>query len=78
MFHVMARKASTRTPVERYRDRMRKNGLRLVQLWVADSSRPGFTEECRRQSRAAARKRRAEADVLAWIGEVQDTEGWTS
>ena len=32
------------------RDALRAAGLRPVQIWVPDTSRPGFAEECRRQS----------------------------
>jgi len=57
---------------------MRRAGLRLVQLWVVDTSAPGFAEECRRQSRVAARNKQVENDVTAWIEANADTEGWTS
>jgi membrane protease YdiL (CAAX protease family) len=43
--------------------------LALVLVWLAD--------ECRRQSRAAARKRRAENEVMTWIEETRDTAAWT-
>lgn len=36
--------------VRKRRDALRLAGLRPVQLWVADTRRPGFAEECRRQS----------------------------
>lgn len=62
----MAKDPSPARSVQRYRDRMRRSGLRLMQLWVPDTRARGFAEECRRQSLAAARHRRAEADVTAW------------
>lgn len=68
--------ASARS-VQRYRARMRQSGLRLVQLWVPDTRAPGFAEECRRQSRVAARHRRVEADIANWIDETRDTDKWT-
>ena len=37
--------------VERRRSKLRAAGLRPVQIWVPDTSAPGFAEECRRQSR---------------------------
>ena len=55
---------------------MRRAGLRLVQLWVVDTRAPGFAEECRRQSRVAARSKRVENDALTWIEENEHTEGW--
>jgi hypothetical protein len=35
--------------VERRRAKLRAAGLRPVQIWVPDTSAPGFAEECRRQ-----------------------------
>ena len=63
--------------VQRYRDRMKRAGLRLVQLWVPDTRAQGFADECVRQSRVAARKRRVERDVHDWIEDTRDTAGWT-
>jgi hypothetical protein len=56
---------------------MRKAGLRLVQFWVPDTRAPGFAAECRRQSQAAAKKKRLEKDTLDWIEAGHDTEDWT-
>ena len=36
--------------VQKRRDALRAAGLRPVQIWVPDTRRPGFVEECRRQS----------------------------
>lgn len=41
-------------PGKRQRDELRAAGLRPVQIWVPDTRRPGFAEECRHQSRLAA------------------------
>ena len=49
---------STAACVQKRRDAMRMAGLRPVQLWVPDTRRPDFADECRRQS-----KRVAEADT---------------
>ena len=40
--------------VRKRRDMLRAAGLRPVQIWVPDARRPGFSEECRRQSLAVA------------------------
>lgn len=40
--------------VEKRREALRAAGLRPVQIWVPDTRRPGFAEECRRQARLAA------------------------
>ncbi|CAN7232130.1 antitoxin MazE family protein [Pararhizobium sp. LjRoot235] len=34
---------------------MRAAGLRPLQIWVPDTRRPGFTEQCRRQSLLVAK-----------------------
>lgn len=63
--------------VQRYRERMQKSGLKLVQLWVPDAKAPGFAAECRRQSRTATRSRGAERKAMAWVDATRDTKDWT-
>jgi hypothetical protein len=74
----MTKAAAARKTVQRYRERMRGSGLRLVQVWLPDTRAPGFVEECRRQSLAAKRIVRSERDAMAWVEAIRDTEGWTS
>jgi hypothetical protein len=74
----MSKAAAARKSVERYRDRMREAGLRLVQVWVPDTRARGFVEECRRQSLAAKKAGRSERDAMKWVEAHGDTEGWTS
>ena len=62
--------------VKRHRDGLRAAGLRPVQIWVPDTRRPGFAEECHRQSRLL-RDDPHEREILNWIEAVADTEGWT-
>lgn len=73
----MAKNTAARKSVGRYRSRMRRAGFRLVQLWMPDTRARGFTEECRRQSRATAKNPRAEDETLVWIEANRDTDGWT-
>lgn len=40
--------------VQKRRDALRAAGLRPIQIWVPDTRRPGFAEECRRQARIVA------------------------
>jgi hypothetical protein len=61
--------------VRRHRANLRAAGLRPVQIWVPDTRRPGFAEECRRQSRLL-RESPDEAETLTWLEAVADTEGW--
>jgi hypothetical protein len=71
----MSKSMAVRKSVQRYRERMRAAGFRLVQMWIPDTRARGFAEECRRQSRAAAKNKRAESDVLQWIATNHDHEG---
>jgi hypothetical protein len=52
-----------RQRVQRRRDALRAAGLRPVQIWVPDTRRPGFDEECRRQSRVVAEADAADRDL---------------
>ena len=36
--------------VARRRAKLRAAGLRPIQIWVPDTTKPGFAEECRRES----------------------------
>lgn len=64
--------------VRKRRHALRMAGLRPVQIWVPDTRRPGFDEECRRQSQRAARSDLADAELLAAMEEMlTDVDGWT-
>lgn len=45
----------SRDKVRAYRERMRAQGLRPVQIWVPDTRSPAFAAEAHRQSLAVAR-----------------------
>jgi hypothetical protein len=72
--HVNAR-------VQKHRNAMRMAGLRPVQIWVPDTRRPDFAEECRRQCRLAAQADMADmadADMQQLMDEaLADVDGWT-
>ena len=70
--------ASSRTPrqeMQRYRERLRAAGLRPVQVWVPDTSAPGFAEEARRQSILVSRSPE-EQRVLDFVEANADLEEW--
>lgn len=69
----MATTVSTR--VHKRRDALRKAGLRPVQLWVPDTRRPHFAEECRRQSTLLLHDVQ-EPELLAWLETAADVDGW--
>lgn len=68
--HVNAR-------VQKHRDALRMAGLRPVQIWVPDTRRPDFAEECRRQCRLAAQADLADAEMQQFMDEAADMDGWT-
>lgn len=64
--------------VRKHRDALRMAGLRPVQIWVPDTRRPDFAEQCRRQSRLAALADAADTDMQRFMDEaLADVDGWT-
>ena len=53
---------SSRDKVRKYRQRLRQQGLRPIQIWVPDVSSPAFAKEAHRQSRVVARSAREKED----------------
>jgi hypothetical protein len=72
-----SKKSVARETVARYRLRMKRTGLRLMQLWVPDARAPGFAKECRRQSLLIARDR-ADVRLLNELEGLQDDVEWTA
>lgn len=68
------RRKSSRQKVQAHRQRLRKQGLRPIQIWVPDVRAPGFAEEARRQSRLAGRSRyeKEEQDFIDAISDRED------
>ena len=56
------RKSTVSERVQEYRDRLRAQGLRPVQIWVPDVRSPEFAAEAQRQSAAVATSERARDD----------------
>jgi len=61
--------------VRKHRAKMRRAGMKLVQIWVPDPAQPGFAEEVRRQC-LRVRDDPQEKQILAEIEAVADFEGW--
>jgi hypothetical protein len=53
---------SSRVKVREHRERLRRQGLRPIQIWVPDVRAPAFRSEARRQSLAVAASSRAHED----------------
>jgi Protein of unknown function (DUF3018) len=61
----------TRVKVREYRERLRSQGLRPIQIWVPDVRAPSFRSEAHRQSLAVATSAHAREDQ-AFIDAVSD------
>lgn len=68
-------KASISARVQKHRAALREAGLRPVQIWMPDTRRAGFAEECRRQSRLLQGDAH-ERETSDWLEAVADREGW--
>lgn len=64
--------------VQKYRDAMRMAGLRPIQIWVPDTRRPDFAQECLRQSQIASQADMADQGMVHFMdAALNDLDGWT-
>ncbi|HHT8829309.1 TPA: antitoxin MazE family protein [Burkholderia cenocepacia] len=63
--------ATTSERVRIHRENLRAAGLRPIQIWVPDVRRPGFSDECARQSRMVHQSI-DENDLLDFIEQATD------
>lgn len=64
--------------VQKRRDALRAAGLRPIQIWVPDTRRAGFADECRRQSRLVAQADANDAGLNELMDDaLHDIEGWS-
>ena len=69
--------SSSAVRARKRRAALRHAGLRPVQIWVPDTRRRGFAEECRRQSRLVAEADVADADLGEFLNAaLADVDGW--
>jgi hypothetical protein len=61
--------------VRKHRQQLRAEGLKPVQIWIPDTRSESFRRKCERESLSLSADP-LEADTLAWIDEVADTDGW--
>jgi surfactin synthase thioesterase subunit len=66
---------SSRDKVRAHRARLRRQGLRPIQLWVPDVRAPSFKAKAHRQSLAVAKSRHAKEDQ-DFIDAVSDLSGF--
>jgi hypothetical protein len=61
--------------VRKHREQLRAEGLKPVQIWVPDTRSESFRRKCELESLSLSGDP-VEAETLAWIAEVADTDGW--
>jgi hypothetical protein len=62
---------NSRARVREHRARLRKQGLRPIQIWVPDVRAPGFAEEAHRQARVVAASQAA-GDDQAFVDAISE------
>lgn len=65
------RLTSSRDKVRAHRERLRKQGLRPIQIWVPDVRSKAFARDAHRQSLAIARSA-GEADDQAFVDAISE------
>ena len=69
--------SSIRHRVQKHRANLRAQGLRPVQIWVPDTRKAGFLEECARQARLASEADTCEEGLKEFMDiALKDIEGW--
>ncbi|HEX4113352.1 MAG TPA: antitoxin MazE-like protein [Stellaceae bacterium] len=71
--------AKAKPPRERaraYRERMKKQGMRLVQKWELDRRSPAFRAELKREARLLARPSQEEEEIMRFIESLY--EDWNN
>ena len=77
-----SRPRSSRDKVRAYRARMRAKGLRLVQMWLPDTSTPEFATAAHRASLAIAnspteKEDQAFINSISWLNTPEADKEWT-
>jgi hypothetical protein len=65
----MSTRPSSRARTSRYRENLRRMGLRPVQIWVPDTRSPAFAAEARRQCERVNEADRAES-LMDWVESI--------
>jgi hypothetical protein len=65
---------NSRARVREHRARLRKQGLRPIQIWVPDVRAPGFAEEAHRQACVVANSQAA-GDDEAFVDAISEWPG---
>jgi hypothetical protein len=75
MEQKFAMRAAVTERVRKHREGLRAAGLKPVQIWIPDTRLESFRKRCERECLSLVGDP-LEAETLAWIAEVADTDGW--
>jgi Antitoxin MazE-like len=75
MSTATSHRANISERVQKHRAALREAGLRPLQIWVPDTRRAGFAEECRRQSQMLQGDAH-ERETADWLEAAADREDW--
>jgi hypothetical protein len=75
MKHMRATRNPVTIRVRKHRESLRAAGLKPVQLWLPDTALEAFRKKCAQESLSLTNDPH-EAEILDWIAEVSDTDGW--
>ncbi len=67
---------TVRDTTRRYRERMRAQGFRQVNLWLPDTRSPAFAKECKRQSRLASQPDKDDGITGLLDDALHEIDGW--
>ncbi len=63
--------------VQRHREMLRAAGSRPIQIWVPDTRRADFVEECRKQSLLVAEHEKHNTEFSEFMdAALEEVEGW--
>lgn len=63
--------------VQKRRDALKSAGLRPVQIWIPDTRRSGFSDECRRQSILIAKADKQDVQLENFMDSaLNDLDSW--
>jgi hypothetical protein len=68
-------RTATTDRVRKHRESLRELGLKPLQIWIPDTRSESFRQQCARESLLVASDPQ-ETEILDWIAQVADTDGW--
>ncbi len=63
--------------VQQHREKLRKAGLRPIQIWVPDTRNPNFPSECKRQCKLVRKSDEKDKGLDQFLDDAfANIEGW--